>query len=528
MELSGGQKKIEALLGIKRSGELADLNGKEAPLLWYKYCRGDIGALRLLITYNHADIVGLQKIFDIVVGHLIQKEEIPLHLNSPFRFSDHTCELGLLSRNLQDREDKIRIRPYTDIPSTDIPTLKLHDLVPSQPLLPQRFIGIDLTGSESRPSGWCFLDKDIAHLRMIKSDSELIERTLDAKPLLVSIDSPLSLPKGRNTVSDDDPGRKTYGIMRICERILKKRGINVYPCLIRSMQGLTARGIRLAEYLRSLGVPVIESFPGAAQDIMRIPRKRASLELLKQGLAEFGIKGDYLTNPVSHDELDAITSAIVGCFFWSGKFEALGNEDEEFLMIPDLSRAANNWSRRTVIGLSGPIATGKTTAGMLLKSLGFHYTRFSLVLAEILRKRGIELNRTTLQQFGEEVNKNPGQRWLCRQLVRGLPDHEDIVIDGLRHPEDHAFMVETFGPDFVHIYIDSPAESRLERYVRDGGTQEEFREAARHPIEANVSKLAGLSHIIASNSGSTEEYRAEIAKIANQIRTYERDVSLCR
>ena len=66
--------------------------------------------------------------------------------------------------------------------------------------------------------------------------------------------------------------------MRECERELKRRGVNVYPCLIPSMQKLTARGIRLARSLRERGIPVIESYPGAAQDIMRIPRKGAGPE----------------------------------------------------------------------------------------------------------------------------------------------------------------------------------------------------------------------------------------------------------
>jgi len=53
--------------------------------------------------------------------------------------------------------------------------------------------------------------------------------------------------------------------MRYCERILKKRGVNVYPSLIPSMQRLTARGIQLANNFRSLGIPVIESYPGAGR-----------------------------------------------------------------------------------------------------------------------------------------------------------------------------------------------------------------------------------------------------------------------
>jgi len=81
------------------------------------------------------------------------------------------------------------------------------------------------------------------------------------KPSLVSIDSPLSLP--------EDPAK----IYRECELTLKRRGIGVYWCLLPSMKALTMRGISLAARLRGEGFNVIESYPGAAQDILGIPRK---------------------------------------------------------------------------------------------------------------------------------------------------------------------------------------------------------------------------------------------------------------
>ena len=173
-------------------------------------------------------------------------------------------------------------------------------------------VGIDLTGSEARPSGWCVLRGSNAEISMVSSDDDIFARTLVSRPILVSIDSPLSIPSGRLRVEDDDPGRQQFGIMRRCERELKRRGINVYPCLLPSMQKLTRRGMRLAERFRSAGVPVIESYPGAAQDIMGIPRKGAGIDLLRQGLADFGIRGSFLDAPATHDELDAITSALVG------------------------------------------------------------------------------------------------------------------------------------------------------------------------------------------------------------------------
>lgn len=115
-----------------------------------------------------------------------------------------------------------------------------------------------------------------------------------------------------------------------------RRGVNVYPCLIQSMQALTRRGIEIAEALRGEGVEVIESYPGAAQDIMRIPRKRASLNQLQNGLERFGLCGLRPAGALTHDELDAATSAVVGSFYLADLHEALGDETEGYLIVPSL------------------------------------------------------------------------------------------------------------------------------------------------------------------------------------------------
>jgi predicted nuclease with RNAse H fold/dephospho-CoA kinase len=497
------------------------LEGKVAPILWHKYRRGDINALKLLISYNHADVEGLKYIFDASIDRLVKQQQIPPSIRIDHRFSLHPSDIHL--SNGTDKQSKsIRVMPFK---GNRGPAITLKDL----PLrtFPIRIVGIDLTGSEQRPSGWCLLDGDTAVTKRISTDGEIVAETLKAKPVLISIDSPLSIPQGRISISDDDPGRYTYGITRYCERALKKRGVNVYPCLIRSMQDLTARGTRLAALFRKMGISVIESYPGAAQDIMNIPRKRADLALLKSGLNEFGIEGDYTTTLISHDELDAITSAIVGLFFLSGKFEALGNEEEDYLIIPDIQQNRNSWGSRRVIGLSGYIASGKTTAGRFLEQKGYAYGRFSLVLRDMLQERNIKVTRQSLQEIGEEVYENQGQRWLCKQLVERLPKEGNIVIDGLRHPEDHSFMVEKFGPDFIHIFIEAPEQVRRLRYIAEGGSEIEFESAMKHPVEGHISILATLANKTVINVSTKGEFEKAIVRVAS-TRTRRTKGNLCR
>ena len=197
-------------------------------------------------------------------------------------------------------------------------------------------VGIDLTSSEKKHSGWAVVSKNVASTCRIRTDLELIDLTISQNPAVIVLDAPLSLPTGRLSVFDTDPGRQQFGITRECERALLKVGIRSYPCLIPSMQRLTERGIRLAAEFRSQGFEVIEGYPGGAQDILGIPRKQKGILELAKGIERFGITGSFVEKPISHDELDAITVAIVGCFYLSGSFEAFGNDSEGFLIVPKL------------------------------------------------------------------------------------------------------------------------------------------------------------------------------------------------
>lgn len=318
---SGGQKAIEVQLGLKREEEIRMISGYEAVILWHEYRRGNEESLKKLVEYNHADVQGMK----FMLAYALEKlgHKIPKIITKRSTFEDIA------------KKRKIE-RPKPKVYAKDLSPHFASTLRRGKKIGP--IIGIDLTGSELRPSGFAVLyDDNSVDTMQCLTDREMIKRCRELKPLLVSIDSPLGIPKGRKTCFDDDPTRNEIGIMRWAERELKRRGVNVYPCLIPSMQRLTNRGMKLANTLRKHGIKVIESYPGAAQDIMQIPRKHAGLPYLKDGLLEFGIKkGNWYTENISHDELDAITSAIVGLFYLSGKYEALGNDDEEYLVIPKI------------------------------------------------------------------------------------------------------------------------------------------------------------------------------------------------
>lgn len=512
--LSGGQKAIEAELGFVRKADIKGMLGEAAPILWHKYRRGDQGAMKRLIQYNHADIEGMKFILDKAIELYTKIEKYPKSISVNPLFRKLKSRIKVITRKpMNGASDCIVIPPFT---GSNKPLVTYSELNAIHSLNNFCSIGIDLVSSEDRETGFCVLRGNHASTCRVRTDEEIIRRAIEAGADLVSIDSPLSIPKGRTSFFDDDPYREAFGITRECERILAKRGVKSYPCLIQSMQKLTQRGMLLADKFRKIGIPVIESYPGAAQDIISIPRKQAGLDYLADGLQEFGLTGEFIDIPVSHDELDAITSAIVGHFFWVGMYEGLGNVDEEFLIVPDLNADYKTWLSRKIIGISGQIAAGKSTVANHLHDNGYAYTRYSQVLEGLLRKDGIEPTRSALQKIGLKINEekgSQGQRWLGKKVCNLLEGTMCGVVDGLRFLEDHALMVETFGPAFLHLHLTSPLierENRIRSRLKDDIS---VQSATKNPVEREIDKLKELANEVISNDATLEDlFRNKVIK----------------
>ena len=317
--MKGGLKSIEAKMGLTRDATVEDFTGYDATVLWARYLRGEKNALEQLIKYNTEDVVHLKAIMEMAYDRLCK------HATAYRKNSTVPLFNGVSQSPRSNKRAVLKRNPARLTPSTSQLVQKLLKRCPDLGR-PPRVVGIDLTGSEKRATGWALMEGGSVTTKCIRTDDELISETLAAKADLVSIDSPLSLPEGYGA-----PGVPIY---RKCELALKRMGISVFWCLLPSMQMLTRRGIKLTRELRKAGDRVIESYPGAAQDILGIPRKKASLEELKWGLSRAGIAGEFLTAHITHDEVDAITSALVGLFYLADDYIALGTPSEDYLIVP--------------------------------------------------------------------------------------------------------------------------------------------------------------------------------------------------
>jgi predicted nuclease with RNAse H fold/predicted metal-dependent hydrolase len=180
-------------------------------------------------------------------------------------------------------------------------------------------MGIDLSASERRDSGVCLMDGLKVQTFRVKRDDEIIALARKFRPKLVAIDAPLSLP-----LSSEG--------LRQCDRELLRRGIRVFPLNFGAMKQLTERGMRLKALLEPEGFKVIEVFPGGAQGVLGLPRKRNNLAGLREGLKRLGLSG--IKPDATHDEIDAVTAAYVGWLYLNGLAELLSDGQGGGIVMP--------------------------------------------------------------------------------------------------------------------------------------------------------------------------------------------------
>jgi uncharacterized protein len=184
---------------------------------------------------------------------------------------------------------------------------------------PLVIVGVDLAGSPRRPTGVCVLRGLSARTHVAFTDAEIFSAIDRARPDLVPMDAPLSLPVGRTTIQD-----RSGPHFRRCDLELRRRGIRFFPVTLGPMRMLTERGLSLKAKIETLGYRVVECYPGGAQDVWGLPRQHRDRPGLRRGLEALGVRG--LTEAMTGDELDAVTAALVGRWYLLGQGETLGGE----------------------------------------------------------------------------------------------------------------------------------------------------------------------------------------------------------
>ncbi len=188
--------------------------------------------------------------------------------------------------------------------------------------------------------------------------------------------------------------------------------------------------------------------------------------------------------------------------------------------------------KQIIIGLVGPIASGKGILASHLEKLGFNYQSLSDRVREEAKLRHKELTRENLQNIGDELRSQFGNQILAERTAKLLADYAgNIVIDSIRNPGEISFLQKAF--DIVVIGIDAPVKARLGWYLErshsrgeDGTTPEDFFRANARDLGVagdssgqQVNQCLKMSDVVIQNTGSKQELIDKIdALIANHFK----------
>ena len=203
-----------------------------------------------------------------------------------------------------------------------------------------RALGVDLRSGPRYPTGIAVLDagRRLRFMRTVRTNTEIEAAVERFRPAIIAIDAPLGLPEGRCCADPSCPCAQ-HGIMREADRVCAAEGYRPFPALLPSMARLTLRGIVLSQRLLAAGEQVIEVYPGMAQDVLAIPRKAKGVDALRRGLRRVGVRGLPRARRVTHDELDAVTCALVGLMHLEHATETMGPGTPLPLVLPRRDRS---------------------------------------------------------------------------------------------------------------------------------------------------------------------------------------------
>jgi len=205
------------------------------------------------------------------------------------------------------------------------------------------FLGIDLTSTEARPSACLGLDRELRliYCGFLNRDSDILRAVSYYQFELITIDAPLSLPKGLCCLEETCSCQpEASGKSRYCERELRKQGITVFPTTKKTfIKDLIYRGIRLRTELESMGYEVIEVYPYASKirlfdKNLTAKTKPAGAAFLKQHISQLLPDIAPCIAQFNHHLCDATIAAYTAFLYLQGRTELIGDTEEGAIHLP--------------------------------------------------------------------------------------------------------------------------------------------------------------------------------------------------
>ncbi len=118
-----------------------------------------------------------------------------------------------------------------------------------------------------------------------------------------------------------------------------------------------------------------------------------------------------------------------------------------------------------IIGLTGPMASGKSTVVNALTKQGFKHITLSSIVREECRKAGLDELRENLMATGQKLREEYGAGVLGQKALEKIQDEggEQWIVDGIRNPAEVTELRKH--PNFVLVANTAPEDLIVSRIL---------------------------------------------------------------
>ncbi|MCK5616314.1 dephospho-CoA kinase [Candidatus Pacearchaeota archaeon] len=182
-----------------------------------------------------------------------------------------------------------------------------------------------------------------------------------------------------------------------------------------------------------------------------------------------------------------------------------------------------------IIGLTGPMASGKSTVVEALKKWGYQHVTLSDAIRDEADRRGVVQERENLMGIGQSLREEFGAGVLAKRALEKVKSGggDKWLIDGIRNPAEITELRKH--SDFVLIANTAPEDLITERiFSRKRSDDTLDKDAIRHKLRREmgegepedgqqVQKCIDLADYTFENTMHVEQVEPEFKKLYNQI-----------
>jgi len=180
-----------------------------------------------------------------------------------------------------------------------------------------------------------------------------------------------------------------------------------------------------------------------------------------------------------------------------------------------------------IIGITGTLGAGKGTIVRHLKKIGFQHYSVRSYLTEVIKERGLEVNRDNMVMVANELRAQHSPSYLAEQLYEQAKiQGGDCIIESIRTPGEAESLKKK--DKFYLIAVDADQKARYKRIKIRGNekdqvsfekfaAQEAKEMTSTDPNKQNLSKCIAMADFQIDNSGTYNQLYKQIEDIIKKI-----------